>query len=221
MLKIETQSWKDKVTGEKKEKKVMKIQGKLMGENETISLVCLVDDGLVERTIKYKDKKTNEEKTFDVGSIFTVIADTDGEGNGFTAEFSGQALREIKKFKEASGMGKGTRYTITRSIITMKKTGAMFPIINVLKTEDVKAISEATPEQLSNAKTIMEGLMKPKVVEEDAVTFTYTPEEEKLIKLVKEQGESIDTLMYNLKAMQSNDADSVVDLNKDRFTIRL
>lgn len=129
-LKIKTEKYKNK-EGEQKSIDKMKIQGKLMDDGEKRELVCLVDEGLRTRTIKYKDKKTGEQKSFEKGEIFSTEDNEDERA--FVAGFTGQALKEIKKVSDK--LGKGVHYEVTKNKIEIKKTGAIFPIVKIRVVE--------------------------------------------------------------------------------------
>ena len=233
MLEVKTRTYpkKDGTQGSIKE---MKIQGKLMSDDEKVTLVNLVDKGLKVKTIPFTDKKTKEKKTFEVGEMFVCKANDETENNGFTAKFSGQALKEMKKFiggKEETGTDKwgnewryyalepGKHFTIIKDVFTLKKTGAMFPIVKILNEEQVTAgTTNASKEELSQASDIISKALEEDIVD---VKYDYTEVEEKLIKAVKEKNEGLETLMFNLRKIQGSNPGSVKDLDEERFKVRL
>jgi len=212
MLKKVKQTWKDKATGEDKSMNKMKVMGKLMDKDESMTFVCLTDKGLETRNVKYNDKVTGEEKNFDAGSVFCKIEGDEDENSGFVADFTGQALKEMIFFIKKNPLSVGTNFVVTKAFFENKQTGATYPIIRVSSSsQNVKAPSIV----LETPKLVIEE------IHVDDKGYEYTETEEALIKTVLEQGADIDTLMYNLKIFKEKDESSVKDLDKERFEVRL
>jgi len=202
-LRIETNKWTGR-DGEERESKKMKIQGKLMDEGEERELVCLVDKGLEIKTINYKDKETGEEKSFELGEIFST--EDNEEEEAFVANFTGQALREIRRISK--DLGKGVHYTVKKTSFTNKKTGAVYPIVEI-------SCSTITTTNNDNHGGGVEELVELKS-SDDNNEYSYTSFEKTLINKVKEAGKGINDLMYNLK-LYKEDGKDVKDLDEERF----